>query len=128
MWLHNPYVQLALTLPVYILGMSYFGGSAWKNLRKGNFHMNVLIALGATAALVYSCIGLFSGQAHQYLFFETAASIITIVFFGNWLEHVSVSATQRQIKKLTYQQPVMANMIAYDNEHQEQIFPIEIRI
>ncbi len=125
MWLHNPYVQLALTLPVYLLGMNFFGRSAWKNLRKGNFHMNVLIALGATAAMVYSCIGLFTAQAHPYLFFETAASIITIVFFGNWLEHISVSATQRQIKKLTHQQPVMANMIAYDNEHQEQVFPIE---
>lgn len=124
-WLHNPYVQLALTLPVYILGMSYFGVSAWKNLSKGNFHMNVLIALGATAAMVYSCIGLFSAQVHQYLFFETAASIITIVFFGNWLEHLSVSATQRQIKKLSYQQPVMANMIAYDDQHQEQVFAIE---
>lgn len=124
-WLHNPFVQLGLSLPVYIIGMSYFGVSAWKNLSKGAFHMNVLIALGATAAMVYSCIGLFTGRAHEYLFFETAASILTIVFFGNWLEDCSIRITQRQIKQLTHQQPVMANMIAYDDQHEELVFPIE---
>lgn len=124
-WLHLPYVQLALTIPVYLIGMDFFGVSAIKNLRKGNFHMNVLIALGATAAFVYSCIGLFTNRAEDFLFFETAASIITIVFFGNWLEHVSVERTQRQITALTKEHKVTANMIAYDDEHNELIFPVE---
>jgi P-type Cu+ transporter len=123
-WLHNGYVQLALTIPVFIIGMGYFGVSAYKNLSKGIFHMNVLIAIGAIAAFIYSCIGLFSGHS-QYQFFETAASIITIVFFGNWLEHVSTEKTQQQIKALTKTHKVMANMIAYDAEHNEHIFPIE---
>ncbi len=123
-WLHNGYVQLALTIPVFIVGMQYFGISAWKNLSKGIFHMNVLIALGSTAAFIYSLIGLFTNRP-EFLFFETAASIITIVFFGNWLEHISIEKTQKQIKELTKQHKVMANMIAYDDEHNELIFPIE---
>jgi len=123
-WLHNGYVQLALTTPVFVVGMNYFGISAWKNLRKGIFHMNVLIALGATAAFVYSLIGLFTNRP-EFQFFETAASIITIVFFGNWLEHVSIEKTQKQIRQLTKEHRVMANMIAYDEEHNELIFAIE---
>ena len=53
-FLMNPWVQLALCLPVYIVGMSFFGKSAIKSLRNGMPNMNVLIALGATAAFVYS--------------------------------------------------------------------------
>lgn len=124
-WLHHPYIQLGLTIPVYLIGTSYFGVSAWKNLRKGNFHMNVLIALGSSAAFAYSCIGLYLNRADDFLFFETTASIITIVFFGNWLEHISVERTQRQIKQLTKQYKVMAHMIAYDDQHNEIIFPVE---
>ncbi len=123
-WLHNGYVQLALTIPVFIVGMNYFGISAWKNLSKGIFHMNVLIALGSSAAFIYSLIGLIANRP-EFLFFETSASIITIVFFGNWLEHISIEKTQKQIKELTKQHKVMANMIAYDDEHNELIFPIE---
>lgn len=125
MWLHNPLIQLVLTIPVYVIGMSYFGVSAYKNLSKGNFHMNVLIAIGASAAFIYSGVGLFTTHPQDFLFFETAASIITIVFFGNWLEHVSIESTQKKIKELTKQHVVTANMIAYDDEHNEQIFPIE---
>src|SRR5688500_8139654 len=42
-WLMNPYVQLALTLPVFIVGMNHFGRSAIKSLRNGIPNMNVLI-------------------------------------------------------------------------------------
>jgi Cu+-exporting ATPase len=124
-WLMNPWVQFGLALPVYIIGMEYFGKSAFNSIRSGIPNMNVLIALGATAAFAYSCYGLFTNKPQDFLFFETAASIITIVLFGNWLEDASVQRTQREIKKLTKQQVVMANMIAYDDQHNENIFPVE---
>ncbi|MBL7748050.1 MAG: cation-translocating P-type ATPase, partial [Chitinophagaceae bacterium] len=66
-WLMNHWVQLALTIPVYIVGMSFFGKSAWKSLRNGMPNMNVLIAIGATAAFIYSLYGSLTGQAEQYL-------------------------------------------------------------
>ena len=123
-FLHNPLLQLALCLPVYVVGMSFFGKSAINSLRSGVPNMNVLIALGATASFVYSLIGLVQGNPSR-IFFETAASIITIVFFGNWLEDASVAKTQEEIKKLTRQEKVMANMIAYDEQHNENIYPVE---
>lgn len=124
-WLNNPWVQLALTLPVYILGMSFFGKSAWKSIRNGMPNMNVLIAIGATAAFIYSLYGSLTGQAEQYMFYETAATIITLVFLGNYLEETSIASTQRELNKLARSQKVMAHMIAFDDEHREQIFPVE---
>ncbi len=124
-WLMNHWVQLALTIPVYIVGMSFFGKSAWKSIRNGMPNMNVLIAVGATAAFVYSLYGSLTGQAEQYLFYETAATIITLVFLGNYLEEASIASTQRALNKLAKSQKVMANMIAFDDEHKEQIFAIE---
>ncbi|MFM2361780.1 MAG: hypothetical protein RLZZ316_682 [Bacteroidota bacterium] len=123
-WLMNPWVQLGLCAPVYIIGMSYFGKSAWKSIAKGVPNMNVLVALGATAAFVYSVVGTIFLGNHEYLFFETAATIITLVFLGNYLEDVSIASTQRALQKLAKSQQVMANMIAFDDEHKEQIFPV----
>ncbi len=124
-WLMNPWVQLAISLPVYFVGMSFFGRSAIKSLRNGIPNMNVLIALGATAAFFYSLIGTLMGWGSQYLFYETAATIITLVFFGNYLEDASIDSTQRELKKLAKSQKVMANMIAFDGDHQEVILPLE---
>ena len=123
--LMNPWIQLALTIPVYIVGMSFFGKSAWKSLRNGLPNMNVLIALGATAAFIYSLYGTLTGQAENYLFYETTATIITLVFLGNFMEEVSVHSTQRELNKLVKSQKVMANMIAFDDQRKEQIFPVE---
>ena len=124
-WLMNPWIQFSLSLPVFIVGMSFFGKSAWKSLRNGFPNMNVLIAVGATASFVYSLYGTLSGQAEQYMFYETTATIITLVFLGNYMEDASIASTQRALTKLAKSQKVMANMIAYDDQHQEQIFPVE---
>ncbi|MEO6612026.1 MAG: cation-translocating P-type ATPase [Chitinophagaceae bacterium] len=124
-WLMNHWVQLALTIPVYTVGMSFFGKSAWKSIRNRVPNMNVLIAVGATAAFFYSLYGSLTGQPEQYMFYETAATIITLVFLGNWMEEASIHSTQRELNKLARSQKVMANMIAFDDEHKEQIFPVE---
>lgn len=124
-WLMNPWVQLLLATPVYVVGMSFFGRSAIRSLRNKMPNMNVLVALGATAAFGYSLSGTLMGQGMDYLFYETAATIITLVFFGNYLEESSMQSTQRALKALMKSQKVMANMIAFDENHQEVIFPIE---
>lgn len=124
-WLMNPWIQLSICLPVFITGMWFFGRSAIKSLQNGMPNMNVLIALGALASFAYSLTGTLLNLGPDYLFFETTASIITLVFMGNYLEDVSVQSTQRAIKSLAKSQRVMANMIAFDDEHKEQIFPLE---
>ncbi len=123
-FLHNSFVQLLLCLPVFIVGMNYFGKSAFFSLRSGVPNMNVLIAVGAAAAFIYSMVGLIINDPSK-IFFETSASIITIVFFGNWLEQFSIEKTQKAIRELTKTEKVMANMIAYDDDHNENIFPVE---
>jgi Cu+-exporting ATPase len=122
-FLMNPWVQLLLCLPVFIVGMGYFARSAIKSIRNGMLNMNVLITVGAASAFIYSLI--LMAQGTDYLFFESAATIITLVFFGEYLEHASVQSTQKALKALAKSQKVMANMIAFDHEHKEVIFPIE---
>ena len=70
-WLMNPWLQLALCIPVYLVGMSFFGKSAIKSIRNRMPNMNVLVALGASAAFFYSLMGTLMGQGEQYLFYET---------------------------------------------------------
>ncbi len=123
--LMNPYVQLALTIPVYIVGMDFFGRSAIKSLLSGIPNMNVLIALGSSAAFGYSLYGLFVNNSSNYLFFETACTTITLVYLGNWMEDASIEKTQAALKSLAKSQKVMANMIAFDDQHHEQIFQVE---
>lgn len=124
-WLMNPWIQLALCTPVYIIGMSYFGKSAFKSLRNGMPNMNVLVAVGATAAFVYSLIGTLMNLGEDYLFYETTATIITLVFFGNYLESASIQSTQKALNGLAKSQKVVANMIAFDENHQEVIMPVD---
>jgi P-type Cu+ transporter len=124
-WLMNPWIQLGLCLPVYVVGMSFFGRSAIKSIQNKMPNMNVLVAVGATSAFVYSLYGTLTGQAEQYMFYETAATIITLVFLGNYLEDASVMQTQLALNSLAKSQKVMANMIAFDEHHHEQIFTVE---
>lgn len=76
--------------------------------------MDVLIALGAHAAFVYSTAGWiwFGGTdtVHEYLFYETAASIITLVTLGNFIEHRSVHQTTSALRELRSLQRVLARV------------------
>ena len=98
--LDNGFVQLALTAPVYLVGGLHFGRSALSGLRTGMLNMDVLIFLGATAAFAYSLVGL-AWHDPNYYFFETAATIITLVLVGNWLEARAVDRTTTAIGALT---------------------------
>jgi Cu+-exporting ATPase len=104
-FLHNSWVQFSLCLPVFIIGFIHFGKSAWGSLRAGVPNMDVLIVIGSTAAFLYSVAGaLFTGN-HDYLFFETASSIVTLVLLGNVIELRSVKQTRRSVSELINLQP-----------------------
>lgn len=125
--LNDPRLQLALCIPVYAIGVYHFGLSAFRSLRNGIPNMDVLIILGATAAFIYSLSGMifFPGQAHQYLFFETTATIITLVLLGNWIEKRTVSATTTAIKSLASLQPDKARIILTDSLGKETVLETE---
>lgn len=124
-WLHNAWVQLALTLPVYITGMLHFGRSAFRSLKNGMANMDVLITLGATAAFAYSLTGTLLGLGEDYLFYETAAAILTLVFLGNLLEERSVKSTTTAIAELAKMQHTVAKKIHVDEKGEEHIDEVD---
>jgi Cu+-exporting ATPase len=114
--LNQPFVQLGLCIPVFAIGLLQFGKSAWGSLKAGVPNMDVLIFIGSSSAFIYSLAGmwLYSGSAalHSYLFFETAATIITLVLLGNVFEHRSVKQTTTALRELSSIQAQTAKMIS----------------
>lgn len=125
--LHMPWVQFALATPVFAIGCYVFVPGALRSLKHLLPNMNVLIMLGAAAAYIYSLIGLlfFTAHAHEYIFFETAASIITLVMVGNWLEHKTVQSTSVAINELVQLQPRMARIVITDSLGKETVMEVE---
>jgi len=108
--LESAWVQFLLCLPVYMIGVEHFGTSAYRSLREGVLNMDVLIFTGSTAAFIYSLIGLYLLEP-KYIFFETAATIITLVLVGNWMERKAVAKTTTAIQDLSKLQVETANKL-----------------
>jgi P-type Cu+ transporter len=119
-FLNNVWVQLGLCLPVFIIGFLHFGKSALGSLKTGVPNMDVLIIVGISSAFGYSLYGslayLGTPEAHNYLFFETAATITTLVLLGNVLEHRSVIQTTTAIKELHQLQKTEAKRVLPNGE------------
>jgi Cu+-exporting ATPase len=113
-FLHNPIVQLLLCLPVFFVGCLHFGRSAYSSVKGGVPNMDVLIFIGSTSAFVYSLVGTIQNLGGQYLFYETCATIITLVLLGNVLEKRSVNQTTSAVKDLMKFQQVSANRVVKD--------------
>lgn len=125
--LNNPWLQFFLCIPVYTVGAYHFGRNAYRSLKNGIPNMDVLIILGASAAFIYSVVGLFyfPETAHNYLFFETAATIITFVLLGDLIEERTVNATTSSIRSLMQLQPSFSKIIMTDSIGKESIMEIE---
>jgi Cu+-exporting ATPase len=118
--LNNVWVQLGLCLPVFIIGFLHFGKSAWGSLMSGVPNMDVLIIIGITSAFGYSFYGtiiyLGTPEVYNFLFYETAATITSLVLFGNVLEHRSVKQTTTAIKELNQLQKTEAKRVLPNND------------
>lgn len=108
---HDPYFQLLLAIPVFAIGVMHFGRSAFMSLKSGVPNMDVLIILGSTAAFFYSLYGTIFNLGHDFQFYETSASIITLILLGNLLEHRSVKRTTSSIDELVKLQRIVAKRI-----------------
>lgn len=113
-FLHNPIVQLILCLPVFMVGCLHFGKSAYSSLKNGVPNMDVLIFIGSISAFIYSLVGTIENLGEHYLFYETAATIITLVLLGNVFEKRSVNQTTSAVKNLMKFQQVNANRVIKD--------------
>ncbi|MFT5596694.1 MAG: Cu+-exporting ATPase [Flammeovirgaceae bacterium] len=127
-WINNPIVQISLATPVFILGTAHFGRSAWGSIKAGMANMDVLIFIGSSAAYFYSLAGTFMNwgtpKMHEFMFFETAAMIITLVLLGNVIEYRAVKKTSEQIGELTKLQSAVARIVMRVNG-KEKLFETE---
>ena len=110
---HDPHFQLLLTIPVFAIGVWHFGKSAFQSIKAGVPNMDVLIILGASASFIYSLYGTIENLGRDYQFYETTASIITIILLGNLLEHRSVRRTTSAIDDLVKIQKMKAKRINF---------------
>lgn len=113
-------VQLLLTIPVIFLGRSFFQ-IGFKSLVKGHPNMDSLVALGTSAAVVYSLYGsyqIYQGNNHfvMNLYYESAAVILTLITMGKYFEAVSKGKTSEAIKKLMGLAPKTARVIRNGEE------------
>ncbi len=118
--LTNGYFQLLLATPVqFIMGFRFYKG-AYKSLRGGGANMDVLVAMGTSAAYFYSLYNLLVG-IHEY-YFEASAVIITLILLGKTFEAIAKGRTSEAIKKLMGLQPKTARVI---KDGVEMDIPIE---
>ena len=104
------WLMWALATPVqFYVGGGYYVG-AYKALRNRSANMDVLIALGSSAAYFYS-IPILLGWLPGHVYFETAAVIITLIRLGKFLESRAKGRTSQAIKKLVSLQPKTARVI-----------------
>ncbi len=115
-WIHDGWIQLAMSAPVMAIGWWHFGRSAWSSLKTGVPNMDVLIVIGITSAFGYSLYGTLLGLGHDFMFYETAATIVSLVLLGNIIEQRSVKQTTKALQRLSQLQPATAQrLIPLDN-------------
>lgn len=122
--LNNGWFQLVLATPVqFIIGYRFYRG-AYNSLRGGGANMDVLIAMGTSAAYFYSLYNLLNG-IHEY-YFESSAVIITLILLGKTFEAVAKGKTSEAIKKLMGLQPKTARVVRDGQEMDIAIEKLEI--
>ena len=129
-WAHEPWVNglmalLAAPVQFYVGWDFYVGG--FKALRNGTANMDVLIAMGSSAAYFYSvpvtiALALGNESLGTHVYFETSAVIITLIKLGKLLEARAKGKTSAAIKKLMGLRPKTARLV---KEGQEVDVPLE---
>ncbi|MDB5933057.1 MAG: copper-translocating P-type ATPase [Massilia sp.] len=102
-------VQLLFATPVQFWLGARFYKAGWKALRNGAGNMDLLVALGTSAAYGLSVYLLWAGGHHAvHLYFESSAVIITLVLLGKWLEERAKFQTVAAIRALESLRPTTA--------------------
>ena len=106
-WALGGWWQLALATPVQFWLGARFYRAGWKALRAGTGNMDLLVALGTSAAYGLSLYLLLRAPAHgePHLYFEASAAIVTLVLLGKWLEGRARRQTADAIRALQALRP-----------------------
>ena len=111
-WMLGPWVQLAFATSMQFgLGWRFYR-AGWKAVRAGAGNMDLLVALGTSAAYVLSVYLLFQHLDHgsPHLYFEAGATVITLVRLGKWLEGRAKRQTTDAIRALNALRPATARV------------------
>ncbi len=112
-WMLDGWLQLALATPVqFWLGWRFYR-AGWKAVRAGAGNMDLLVALGTSAAFGLSVYLLFKHADHgmPHLYFEASAAVITLVLLGKWLENRAKRQTADAIRALNALRPAIARVL-----------------
>lgn len=132
-WLGSDYrlsgwLQWALATPVqFWLGWRFYK-AGWHALKAGSGNMDLLVALGTSAAYGLSVYLLFfpSHQASHHLYFESSTVVITLVLLGKWLEGRAKAQTTQAIRALHALRPELASVIRDDQEQRLHIDEVKV--
>ncbi|MBN9404791.1 MAG: copper-translocating P-type ATPase [Burkholderiales bacterium] len=117
-WMPPAWLQFVLATPVQFWLGARFYKAGWHALKAGTGNMDLLVALGTTAAWALSVwLWLFSGHGeHAHLYFESAAVVVTLVLLGKWLESRAKHQTTAAIRALHALRPERAHLIDFEGE------------
>ena len=111
-WRLSPVGEAMLATPVqFVVGWRFYRG-AWKALRNLSGNMDLLVALGTTAAWGFSMamVALRGEHAHGHLYFEGSAVVLTMVMVGKWLEARAKRGATAAIRELMALRPQSARV------------------
>ncbi len=105
-----PWLQWALATPVQFWLGARFYRAGWFALRAGAGNMDLLVALGTSAAYALSVYQLLAGAPGHHLYFEASAVVVTLVLLGKWLEARAKGQTAAAIGALRALRPAVARV------------------
>ncbi len=121
------WLQLLLATPVqFLLGARFYVG-AWKALRARTGNMDLLVALGTSAAYFYSLYLMLAGPPGAHLYFEGAAVVIALVMLGKWLEGRAKRSTTAAIEALMSLRPQRARIERDGSELEVPVAAVAVR-
>jgi Cu+-exporting ATPase len=124
----NHYVLFALATPVQLwIGWRFYQGTR-DALKHRIANMDVLIAMGTTAAWFYSTIVTFAPSIFPFteVYFETAAIIIVLILVGRMLEYRTKTKASKAVRKLLDMQPKLARVVKYGLEQEIPVERVQI--
>lgn len=108
-WMLSPFQQWLLATPVqFVLGRRFYK-AAWQALKNGSTNMDVLVTLGTWSAYGLS-LWMWKAGEHE-LYFESAASVLTFVMLGKWLEGKAKRQTRADVEAMADLQPHTAHLL-----------------
>ena len=109
-WMLPGWLQMALATPVQFWLGARFYRAGWKALRAGSGNMDLLVAVGTSAAYGLSAYLLFTRADAMHLYFEASAVVISLVLLGKWLEARAKRQTTEAIRALQALRPLTARV------------------